>query len=32
MNKKLVEAGISVEALYPNYDSLEEYFMKRIGG
>ena len=31
MNKKLVEAGISVEALYPNYDSLEEYFMKRIG-
>ena len=31
INKKLVEAGISVEALYPNYDSLEEYFMKRIG-
>ena len=31
INKKLVEAGISVNAIYPNYDSLEEYFMKRIG-
>ena len=31
INKKLVDAGISVNAIYPNYDSLEEYFMKRIG-
>ena len=30
-NKELVKKGISVSALYPNYDSLEEYFMKRIG-
>ena len=32
INKELVESGISVSSLYPNYDSLEEYFMKRIGG
>ena len=32
LNKELVEAGISVSAIYPNFDSLEEYFMKRIGG
>ena len=32
MNKMLVENNISVEALYQNMDSLEEYFMKRIGG
>ena len=32
LNKVLVEAGISVSSLYPNFDSLEEYFMKRIGG
>ena len=31
INKKLVESGILVDAIYPNYDSLEEYFMKRIG-
>ncbi|MBR2678924.1 MAG: ATP-binding cassette domain-containing protein [Bacilli bacterium] len=31
-NKKLVDAGISVTALYTSFDSLEEYFMKRIGG
>lgn len=30
-NKELVKKDISVSALYPNYDSLEEYFMKRIG-
>ena len=32
MNKMLIENNISVEALYQNMDSLEEYFMKRIGG
>ena len=32
INKKLVESGVGVSALYPNFDSLEEYFMKRIGG
>ena len=32
INKELVKKDISVSALYPNYDSLEEYFMKRIGG
>lgn len=31
-NKKLVDAGVSVAALYTSFDSLEEYFMKRIGG
>lgn len=31
INKKLVEAGIMVKAIYPNFDSLEDYFMKRIG-
>ncbi len=30
INKSLVINGISVEALYSNSDSLEEYFMKRI--
>ena len=30
-NTKLVKEGISVAAIYPNFDSLEEYFMKRIG-
>ena len=32
INEYLVKEGISVSAIYPNYDSLEEYFMKRIGG
>ena len=32
INKNLVEAGVSVSSLYINLDSLEEYFMKRIGG
>ena len=31
INKKLVENGILVESIYQNFDSLEEYFMKRIG-
>lgn len=31
INKNLVEKGISVDAIYPDFDSLEEYFMKRIG-
>ena len=31
-NEYLVKEGISVNAIYPNFDSLEEYFMKRIGG
>ncbi len=31
INKKLVESGVLVNAMYPNFDSLEEYFMKRIG-
>lgn len=31
INKNLVEKGILVSALYSNFDSLEEYFMKRIG-
>lgn len=31
INKLLVESGITVNAIYPNLDSLEEYFMKRIG-
>ena len=32
INKQLVEAGVLVSAMYSNADSLEEYFMKRIGG
>ena len=32
INKNLVEKGISVSSLATNFDSLEEYFMKRIGG
>ena len=32
INECLVKGGISVSAIYPNFDSLEEYFMKRIGG
>ena len=31
INKELVEAGVLVSALYTNFDSLEDYFMKRIG-
>jgi len=31
INKSLVKAGVLVNAMYPNFDSLEEYFMKRIG-
>ena len=31
INKELVTSGIAVSALYQNEDSLEEYFMKRIG-
>ena len=31
INTKLVKEGISISAIYPNFDSLEEYFMKRIG-
>ena len=32
INKELVMNGIKVSAIYPSFDSLEEYFMKRIGG
>lgn len=31
INLALVESGLKVSAIYPNSDSLEEYFMKRIG-
>lgn len=31
INKKLVESGVAVSSIYTNFDSLEEYFMKRIG-
>ena len=31
MNKELVNAGVTVNALYVREDSLEEYFMKKIG-
>ena len=31
INKKLVEVGISGSAIYTNSESLEDYFMKRIG-
>ena len=31
LNTALVKGGISVKSIYPNSDSLEEYFMKRIG-
>ena len=30
-NKELVMKGIAVEAIYSRFDSLEDYFMKRIG-
>ena len=32
INKFLVKGGINVSAIYPNSDSLEEYFIRRIGG
>ena len=31
INKALVKGGVNVSAIYPNTDSLEEYFIKRIG-
>ena len=31
INKELVKKGVSVSAIYTNYDSLEEYFMRKIG-
>ena len=31
-NKELNDGDVLVNAIYPNFDSLEEYFMKRIGG
>ena len=31
LNKALVEGGVGVKAIYLDSDSLEEYFMKRIG-
>ena len=31
LNTALVKGGIAVKSIYPNSDSLEEYFMKRIG-
>lgn len=31
INTMLVKGGIAVEALYSNFDSLEDYFMRRIG-
>lgn len=31
INALLVKGGIKVSAIYPNSDTLEEYFMKRIG-
>lgn len=31
VNTALVKAGVNVSAIYPNTDSLEEYFMQRIG-
>ncbi len=31
INTALVKGGLKVNAIYPNSDSLEEYFMKRIG-
>jgi len=31
INTALVKGGISVKAIYPNTETLEEYFMKRIG-
>ena len=31
INKKLVKAGLEVSSIYQNQDSLEEYFMRRIG-
>ena len=32
INSSLVKGGINVSAIYPSSDSLEEYFIKRIGG
>lgn len=32
INSSLVKGGVNVSAIYPNADSLEEYFIKRIGG
>lgn len=31
INTELVKSGLKVNAIYPNTDSLEEYFMQRIG-
>ena len=31
INEMLVKSGVRVNAIYPNFDSLEEYFMRRIG-
>ena len=31
LNTALVKGGVAVKSIYPNSDSLEEYFMKRIG-
>lgn len=31
INSSLVKEGVEVRAIYPNADTLEEYFMKRIG-
>ena len=31
LNTALVKGGVAVKAIYPNSDTLEEYFMKRIG-
>ncbi len=31
MNTKLVKGNISVSAIYTNFDSLEDYFMRKIG-
>ena len=31
VNTALVKGGVNVSAIYPNLDSLEEYFMQRIG-
>ena len=31
LNTALVKGGVAVKSIYPNSDSLEEYFMKRVG-
>ena len=31
LNTALVKGGVAVKSIYPNSDTLEEYFMKRIG-